>query len=243
MRENGITSVDGFSNQEIIAYRDSLRGSQMDTSINQKILKINQFNNYLIEVGLPKEHYPNKELVIPINQRSPLRIADPDDYERLKSAIRKEGIPRDELIFHLVFELGLKPSEIVGLKINCVIWNEESVGITRPMLRLGDKSLVEITEVTFNLISQSIRSMDINDEYLFEGYKNRPLHKLSINSIIGKYCDLACIEKLVSPRSLRNAYVRSLLERDCSTDEICKKLRMSKHNFAHIYGKLIIKHE
>jgi integrase/recombinase XerD len=238
MREQGIRSGDEFTDRELIAYRDSLRDKQKTSSVNQRIQKLNQFNNFLIDVGMRKSSYKNKDLLIPVDTHPDIAVASAEEFERLRDVVDRERNPRDILLFHLIFEVGLKPSQIVKLKLSEVEYGGNYSSAGRIYLDKQKGKFIEVAHETLSLIDSHLRSRKTPMEFVFDGYKEKPLNVLTVNAILRKYSDLAGLDKMITPHSLRNAFVSSLLKQGYSPDEISSRLRMSKHNFMYVYRRL-----
>ena len=118
---------------------------------------------------------------------------------------------RDLVLLSLLYDAGLRLSEIIQIKILDLRLDENPV-IT--VLGKGRKNRsIPIMENTKKLLLQYINNNNfVNTSYLFSNAKKEKLNSRTIQKIIEKYIKLAKIDKNISPHSLRRSRAMHLLE-------------------------------
>ncbi|MCQ2291113.1 MAG: site-specific tyrosine recombinase XerD [Muribaculaceae bacterium] len=123
---------------------------------------------------------------------------------------------RNRAIIETLYGCGLRVSELVGLRISQVYFDEEYVIVEGK----GDKQrLVPISQEALEQISlymEQTRSHQVAkrgcDDILFLNRRGGALSRVMVFYIIKELCELAGIRKTVSPHTLRHSFATHLLE-------------------------------
>lgn len=123
---------------------------------------------------------------------------------------------RNRAIIETLYGCGLRVSELVGLRISQVYFDEEYVIVEGK----GDKQrLVPISLEALEQISlymEQTRSHQVAkrgcDDILFLNRRGGALSRVMVFYIIKELCELAGIRKTVSPHTLRHSFATHLLE-------------------------------
>ena len=144
-----------------------------------------------------------------------LSIAEIDEMIACIDMGKAEG-QRNRAIIETLYGCGLRVSELVGLRISQVYFDEEYVIVEGK----GDKQrLVPISQEALEQISlymEQTRSHQVAkrgcDDILFLNRRGGALSRVMVFYIIKELCELAGIRKTVSPHTLRHSFATHLLE-------------------------------
>lgn len=144
-----------------------------------------------------------------------LSIAEIDEMIACIDMGKAEG-QRNRAIIETLYGCGLRVSELVGLRISQVYFDEEYVIVEGK----GDKQrLVPISQEALEQIRlylEQTRSHQVAkrgcDDILFLNRRGGALSRVMVFYIIKELCELAGIHKTVSPHTLRHSFATHLLE-------------------------------
>lgn len=144
-----------------------------------------------------------------------LSIAEIDEMIACIDMGKAEG-QRNRAIIETLYGCGLRVSELVGLRISQVYFDEEYVIVEGK----GDKQrLVPISQEALEqirLYMEQTRSHQVAkrgcDDILFLNRRGGALSRVMVFYIIKELCELAGIRKTVSPHTLRHSFATHLLE-------------------------------
>ncbi|MGE5630657.1 MAG: tyrosine-type recombinase/integrase [Caulobacteraceae bacterium] len=184
------------------------------STINRKMAALKSFNLFLTERGVSRD--------IPI---AGLLMADPSDREiktlertelnKLKRAIYAAGSKRDIAIFELLYNCGLRVSELISLTVPDIILTSRngSQNFSYIVIRQGKGS--KYRECPLNAQARSaieaylqIRS-DTSDR-VFVGQRG-PLGREAVDKILKKYCGEAGVDR-ISSHVIRHTFCTRLIQ-------------------------------
>jgi len=147
------------------------------------------------------------------------------DLKKLLDAPYSSNI-RDRLILRLMANIGLRVSEVVGLKRKHFRFDEEKLLVTGK----GKKQrMVPLTHPElYRLAQQYTRDMEPND-LLFD------LERQSINALVNRYAKRAEIHIKVNPHMLRHSYAVFSIKQGMDIRNLQKILGHSSLNNTAIY--------
>lgn len=183
-------------------------------TINRKMAALKSFNQFLIEQGLSKD--------IPI---SGLLMADPADREiktlervelnKLKRAIYAAGSKRDIAIFELLYNCGLRVSELVSLTVPDIILTSRngSHNFSYIIIRQGKGG--KYRECPLNAQARSaieayLQIRSTTTDRVFFGQRG-PLGREAVDKILKKYCIEAGIDS-ISSHVIRHTFCTKLIQ-------------------------------
>jgi site-specific recombinase XerD len=174
--------------------------------------------------------------------QSHLAISE-DEYRQMVVALRNEGERslRDLAIVMLLHDTGMRVGELAALEIEQI--EEDASAVIRTEKTVRRRRVFwnhDTDDVVHELIVQRINSR-AQSEWLFvarRGNGERPLTTRMMERIIKRVCDLAGIERRLSPHSFRHAYIHRQA-RLGTPDAIIAQLvgHSTTHTIAH-YTKL-----
>ena len=209
-------------------------------SINTMISSLKSYYNFLL-----KEKYvdndPTDLLKSPkIDKKYPTYITN-DELNRLLLAIdtSKNLGKRDYLLINLLYDSGVRVSELINIRINNIDFENRLIKI----LGQGDKErVVYFTINTSKLLYEYIYDIcEVHKyprKYLFENKSNVVISRFEVYNIIRKYAELAKIEKNVTPHVLRHTIATHLIQNDADVMSVKTILGHSKVSTTEIYTHL-----
>lgn len=105
---------------------------------------------------------------------------------------KSKNILRDKLLILLGFELGLRASEVLDLKLSDVYINSNEILCRR--VKGSEQNKLEIKDETMKLLKKYIEETNPKD-FLFSNFKGEVLSFQGLNYIFKRYCEFAKISK------------------------------------------------
>lgn len=209
-------------------------------SINTMISSLKCYYTFLLKENYIK-HDPAALLKSPkIEKKFPTYLTM-DEINKILLAIdtsKKIG-KRDYLLINLLYDTGVRVSELINIKINNIDFENRMIKI----LGKGDKErIVFFTISTSKLLYEYI--FDICEvhkyprKYLFEMKSNVVLSRFEVYNIITKYAEAAKIDKKVTPHVLRHSIATHLIQNDADIMSVKTILGHSKVSTTEIYTHL-----
>ncbi len=186
-------------------------------SVARIISGIKSFYKYMRLEGFT-DHNPTQLLDSPQLGRHLPEVLTLDEIDRMEACIdmsTPEGI-RNRAIIETMYGCGLRVSELVGLQMSLVYADEEFIVVRGK----GDKQrLVPISQVALQLIEQYVRQVRQTlvvrrgcEDILFLNRRGGQLSRQMVFIVIKGLCEMAGINKRVSPHTLRHSFATHLLE-------------------------------
>lgn len=219
-----------------------------NNSIVRKLSALSSFYNYLVKKNIVKVNifedieFQNREVKLP-------KIIEENEIEFLYNSI-DQSKPlgyRNALMFDLLFSLGLRASELIGIKINDINLNAKQIlihgkGSKDRYVPLHDK-LVEtlryyLTYTRSILISKG-NEQDTN--YVFINYKGTPLTVRGLQKILNNIIERSGEHYQISPHTLRHACATTLLNNGADLRVVQELLGHAHLKTTQIYTHVSIK--
>jgi integrase/recombinase XerC len=123
---------------------------------------------------------------------------------------------RDKAVLELLYATGIRVSELVGISLEDVSFEEGLVrvkgkGKKERLLPFGRKAEESLRD--YLRLRPSINKGRIDEQALFLNYRGERLTPRSIERIIDKYIRLSALRRKISPHSLRHSFASHLLSR------------------------------
>ena len=197
--------------------RDMARGfitDQMETlspaTANHSVTALRSFFNYLVDEGfLPAS--PMNGLKKLKTGRRLVNTLSVDQVEALLATCEKSFVgARDHAAIMVLYDCGLRVSELCGLVLNNITWTEQTLFVTGK----GDKDrLVSFGESTRMALTRYLdRRGDLETKAVFVTSLAEPLTRFRVAKIIRARCARANITGVrCSPHTLRHTFAVSYL--------------------------------
>ncbi len=171
-------------------------------------------SNTASKIALPKKH--DKEIIrLDVNEVA--KIIDlAENGEELNSrqrAYHKNTKIRDVAILTLFLGTGIRNSELVGLNVEDVNFEDMSFAVTR---KGGNRTILpfadEVGEALYNWIEyrNKIKDLPKEEKALFISLQNRRISVRTIQELVKKYAKIISPLKKITPHKLRSTFGTNL---------------------------------
>lgn len=180
------------------------------TTINTRLRALRSFYNFLERNNLKQEN-PMKNVKLLRDRQKSIETLENYEIENLIKSIRKKKTfvsIRDEVIFLLFLDTGVRLSELVGIEVSDVRDNKIIIRQTKNMF----ERTVYLSDITKEMIKKYIIIRgEVPTEKLFINQDNEELKAHSIQTRFTKYGLEAKIDKRVSPHTFRHTMARRMI--------------------------------
>lgn len=209
-------------------------------SINSYISSLKAFYTFLL-----KEHYinnnPTSLLKSPkIKERFPVYLTKEELDLIISSINTKTHIgQRDFLLYKLLYDTGVRVSELINIKINDIDIENRIIKI----LGKGNKErIVLFTESTkkylLEYINNYVNKINTNIHYLFTKSNGKPINRVEVYNIIRKYAEKVNINKKITPHVIRHTFATHMIQNDADVLTVKTILGHSKLSTTQLYTHL-----
>ena len=217
LKENGINNFDKVDYQIVKKYLMELYNKKLSrSSVSRKLSSLRSLYKYL-----------HNESLVDINPFS--LISSPKKEKRLPKFLYNEDIEkifnvpntntnlgqRDMLILELLYDTGVRVSELVNIKINDINFKDKSIRI----LGKGNKERIVLFGVyALDILELYIREGRVNllnkkdNDYLILNAKGDNITSRGVRLIIDNIIKKASLSIHISPHTLRHTFATHLLE-------------------------------
>lgn len=227
---------------DISCFLDELRDhGRTDATIYRKSTSIKNFFNHMHLVK-KLDINPCENIDRPRIERVKCEEINKSDIKKMQSAIDKTSFigVRDYVILQLLFDTGIKASELVNLNIKdfdadikqIEIKNENSM--TSRNILLKNTSYIELFNYTKNFRKKNNKK---NSKALFLNYLGQRISRQSVWKMVKKYALKANIEKDVTLNTIRNSFAANLLKNGTEHSKIQKIMGYNSKNSIRILIK------
>ncbi|MGM0369348.1 MAG: site-specific tyrosine recombinase/integron integrase [Bacillota bacterium] len=245
-------NLEGYSGKTLEVYLSHIR--KFNKFINKKLTKItdSEVNNYLIYLieqelshsfvnqaisaikFLAREILDSREIAI--------NITRPKKEKKLPQVLSKQEVakildsldnPKHKTILYIVYSAGLRVSEVVKLKMDCIDSNRMLIRVVQ-----GKGRKDRYTILSKSCLKQVKRYNELYQpgKWLFPGRKkDEHLTTRSVQRIFKKACKKGNINKEVSVHSLRHSFATHLLEKGTDLRYIQKLLGHKSSTTTEVY--------
>ena len=203
----------------IRSYLAELHSTSKRTSINRKLSSLRSFFRYLLKNGVIQRN-PVAPIFSPRQEKPVSRFMPVDDIFALLDSACEETILglRDRAILETLYSAGLRVSELTGLNVDSVFFEERCArvmgkGSKERVVPLGSKALSAIQRYLDRSESPRKKERDSKDSRaLFLNHRGGRLTPRSVARIVDKYIRLCGSKMHVSPHVLRHSFATHLLD-------------------------------
>lgn len=172
-----------------------------------------------------------------------LNIKRPKREKRLPAVLTKEEIfalleslnnKKSRMMISLVYATGMRVSEITGLKINDLDF-EEKIGHVRQGKGKKDRIFNIPLFLLAKLKKYAETQKEFGNEYLFAGRTGKQMSDRNVQKIVKKAAEKAKIKKEVHTHTLRHSFATHLLENEVDIRKIQELLGHADLSTTQIY--------
>ncbi len=231
-----------ISKLQIIDFLKYLYSDNSDISVSRTLSALRGFYKFLIREQVINDN-PWSQVKNPRTSKKILEILDIEEVIGFLDSI-PESTPsdlRDRAMFEILYGCGLRVSELTGLRIS-------SIDFDQKLLRFigkGDKErIVPLGDVALLFLNKYIDSArgkiekEKKTDYLFLNMRGGRLSRQGLWKILKKYALRAGIEKNLYPHIFRHSFATHLLQRGADLRTVQKLLGHSSISTTEIYTNL-----
>lgn len=222
--------------------------NKASSSISRMISSLRKFYQWLARQNIQKLN-PMIEIDSPKKQRRLPVALTQDEMDRLLAApnVEKKLGLRDRALLEMMYATGMRVSEVINLQLEDVhpdlklikVFGKESKERLVPVSNIALDWLAKYEkEVRESLVLKQGR----NTEFVFLNNRGGSLTRQAVWQIIKHYCQLANINKDVTPHTLRHTFATHLLENGADLRVVQEILGHSDISTTQIYTNLTQKH-
>lgn len=238
-------SADLLNHRTVREYLASMQDDGYSRStMARKLAALRSFVRYLCrEDVLPGN--PIANVSTPKQEKKLPRFLYPTEIELLLNAPdhnKPMGL-RDRAILETLYAAGLRVSELVGMNMRDIDWDEAYIKVTgkgdkERLVPLGTKAKEALLNYVNNGRPAILQKNQLNSEVLFLNKYASRLSGRSVRNIINKYVDQIAIHQKVSPHTLRHTFATHLLNGGADLRSVQELLGHVKLSTTQIYTHL-----
>ncbi|MBA3828624.1 MAG: tyrosine-type recombinase/integrase [Taibaiella sp.] len=212
---------------------------QLARTINRKISSLTSFYKYLLRQGLVDKNPVRQLHAMRMPERLPAYLKETETEELLQEVQFDEGFKgfTDRLICDILYQAGLRRSELIQLKEADIEWSLHQLrilgkGNKERLLPVSDELLKDIREY----ISEKKRTIEHCDrKHLLVLDSGRPLYAGYVYRIVNRYLSGLTTLPKKSPHILRHTFATHLLNNGANIQAIKDLLGHSSLAATQIY--------
>lgn len=228
------------SRDHIVQFLASLYDRGLSSnSVCRYLSTLRHFFKFLFQEEKIKEN-PASDIEMP---RVRKKIPDVLTEEEVKKLLETPPVDsllglRDRTMLEVLYATGVRVSELVNLKLNCV---DFKVGYAKVLGKGSKERLVPIGKVALGMLKiylekcRPLLDKKINETHIFLNQRGEPLTRQAFWLLLKKYARECGFEKKLTPHTLRHTFATHLLERGADLRVIQALLGHSDISSTQIY--------
>ncbi|MCL4378302.1 MAG: site-specific tyrosine recombinase XerD [Actinobacteria bacterium] len=246
IKNNKITDVTKITSIEILNFLEVLHKNQSESSVSRILSSLRSFYKYLVRDGI-SDRNPFSQIKNPKLHEKILETIDENEMLRFLDKIPDSTSleVRDKAMFELLYSCGIRVSEIVGLRLHDIDFEENLVRFTGK----GNKErIAPIGETAKFYLKNYLDHARYNIErefktdYFFLNKNGKKLTRQGFWKILKKYVKQLGIDKNLYPHLFRHSYATHMLERGADLRIVQELLGHSSISTTEIYTNISKKH-
>ena len=208
-------------------------------SVNRKLSTLKTFSRYLIRQGILTVNPLNKVLKPKMSKRIPSFI----DEEKLNQFLENYEFgedyagKRNQLIIELLYQTGMRLSELIGLKTGSVNFSENTILVfgkrnKERLIPINGELAKSIKE--FLVLRNNTFSSNLNNSLLLTS-KGQTLYPKMVYRIINDFLSIVTTLDKKSPHILRHSFATHLLNRGADLNAIKELLGHANLSATQVY--------
>lgn len=243
LEDNNINKFEDAKTSHINGYIKSLEiGGKAETTILRNYESVKNFYLYLKKKGLVKENPADKVTVPKVSKKLP-EILSFEEIERILACpdlSDPKGV-RDKAMLELLYASGMRVTELISMEISDVhldmgfinCHSERKARIIPIGKMCSDALLLYINTVREVLIKDNTQTL------LFVNMNGEKMSRQGFWKLIKLYAQKACIERPITPHTLRHSFAEHLLENGADLRSIQVMLGHSDISSTQIYATMM----
>ncbi len=212
-------------------------------SISRNLSAIRAFHRFLINDELADSD-PTANLSVPKPWMKLPEVLTQTEVEQLleQPDLRTDLGLRDRAMLEFLYATGVRVSELIGIRLPDVYWNEEFV---RVFGKGGKERLVPIGKTALFWIGKyeqqsrrRLASLELSKDILFLSQRGKKMTRQNVWLFIKKYALEAGIKKFLSPHTIRHSFATHLIEGGADLRAVQEMLGHADISTTQIYTHL-----
>lgn len=213
LQSQGIGCWTQVGTEDIEAYSHALiKSGKANATIARQLASQRRFVKYLRETGYDIESAVSKAVVRPV--RKPLLILEREQVEAL---LRSPDIStmmglRDYLMLKMLYETGIRVSEIIDLTIGDVDFKRKRILCSTPYESRMVYLNPDLTKRLKRYLSLRAIDLDQKDQALFANCYGQNISRQGLWKIVKIHAEAANLDRAITPHTLRHSLAVHLLQ-------------------------------
>ena len=229
---------------DVVEFMASLYKRRLDSrSVARHLVTIRHFFRFALLEGFVKED-PAATIESPKFRQSLPYFLSVDEVERLLAqpdASSAVGL-RDKAIIELMYSTGIRVSELTGIRVGDL---QMEAGCLRCIGKGNKERLVPVGKKALGVVEAYLKKSrpellkDGATSQLFLNQRGRPMDRVTIWKIMGRYGRKAQLRKPLKPHTLRHSFATHLLDRGADLRSVQMMLGHSDISTTQIYTHVV----
>ena len=229
---------------DVVEFMASLYKRRLDSrSVARHLVTIRHFFRFALLEGFVKED-PAATIESPKFRQSLPYFLSVDEVERLLAqpdASSAVGL-RDKAIIELMYSTGIRVSELTGIRVGDL---QMEAGCLRCIGKGNKERLVPVGKKALAVVEAYLKKSrpellkDGASSQLFLNQRGRPMDRVTIWKIMGRYGRKAQLRKPLKPHTLRHSFATHLLDRGADLRSVQMMLGHSDISTTQIYTHVV----
>lgn len=242
LNEHDIIDFNKLDELLIKEYFTKLKTEEISAStFNRRLSSIKKFYKYLVDKGLKEK---GSEILIESekNDEKKIEYLSPEEINLVRATMQGENfnILRDRLMFELLYSSGMTVAELLSLgEVN---FNLEKREIYILKNKLSKTMYFSETCKKFYIKFLNSKKEKFKEAYnpniIFTNNSNERLTDRSVRRLINKYCEMANLNKEISPYTLRHSFCIYMLKNGMPKEYLARLLDLKVVGLLDVYEGL-----
>jgi len=218
-----VQDMDGLLIREYLAFLHGKKNKK--SSIARKLSSVRSFLKYLVKTGNLDES-PADGVLTPKQEKPVPSYLTVDDIFRLLDSIADDSLlgMRNRAIFEVLYSTGIRVSELVGLNVSNIDFNQNIVrvlgkGNKERIVPVGEKAMDAVAGYHSRLAEEVSRMPDEEDPVFLNKNKGR-LSARSVRRILDGLIRKCGLATPVSPHGIRHTFATHMLDAGADLREV-----------------------
>lgn len=238
-RENGSEDVDLYFKTIRSWVVDLMEKDYSPRSVHRKLSSLRSYCKYLIRLG-ELETNPVEQVLKPkINKRVPSFVDEKSINSMLDEYAFGDDFPgvRNKLIINLLYQTGIRRSELVGMKMNSLDFAQQSIKVLgkrdkERIIPLGGELLTELKEY---IDKRNTEFPETNERTLLLTDKGKPVYPQFVYRVVNRYLGFITTLDKKSPHILRHTFATHMLNKGADLNSIKELLGHANLSATQVY--------
>ena len=182
-------------------------------SISRKISVLKSFYKFLLRNNYISKNFASRLIFPKLDKRLPTFLTKNEMEDLLEEKGEIEFTTLEKAIIELFYSTGMRLSELIGLKLDNVDFNKNTVKV---MGKGSKERIIPFGQFAKKALKNYLQVREISDikksSYLFLDNKGNKLYEMKVHRLINKKLSLITEAKKKSPHVLRHSFATHLLD-------------------------------